>query len=64
AAALIVKYGILPDHEVALRAIPGSKLNFVRARDIRSQIISYLNVFYTMNPDIIGGKIPDEKFFY
>ena len=64
AAALIVKYGILPDHEVALRAIPGSRLNFVRARDIRPQIISYLNVFYTMNPDIIGGKIPDEKFFY
>jgi NitT/TauT family transport system substrate-binding protein len=64
AAALIVKYGILPDHEVALRAIPGSRLNFIRAQNIRPQIISYLNVFYTMNPDIIGGKIPDEKFFY
>ncbi len=64
AALLIVKHGILPDHEVALQAIPGSRLHFVLARDIRFQITSYLSVFHTMNPDIIGGKIPDEDFIY
>jgi len=64
AAALIVKYGILPDEEVALRSIPRSNLDFVRAGDIRIQVGEYLEVFYRMNPDIIGGKMPDEDFIY
>ncbi len=64
AAKLIVKYNILPNAEVALNAIPRSNLKFVRARDIQKQIDAYLNVFYHMNPDIIGGKIPDENFIY
>jgi len=64
AAMLIVKYKILPYYDVALNAIPRSNLKFVMARDIKPQIEKYLNVFYQINPDIIGGKIPDEKFFY
>ena len=64
AALLIVKYNILPNTEVALNAIPRSNLKFVRAKGIQKQIEDYLNVFYQMNPDIIGGKIPDEDFFY
>jgi NitT/TauT family transport system substrate-binding protein len=64
AATLIVKYGILPDYQVALQSIPRSNLNFVRANKIQTQIDEYLKVFYDMNPDIIGGKIPDENFFY
>ncbi len=64
AANLIVKYGILPDYEVALQSIPRSNLNFKRANNIQTQIDAYLKVFYDMNPDIIGGKIPDENFYY
>ncbi|MCF8359500.1 MAG: ABC transporter substrate-binding protein [Prolixibacteraceae bacterium] len=64
AAELIVKYGILPDYNAALHAIPRSNLKFVRAKEIEQQIEEYLNVFFEMNPDIIGGKIPDENFIY
>ena len=64
AASLIVKYNILPDKEVALQSIPRSNLNFVRANKIQTQIEEYLKVFYDMNPEIIGGKIPDENFVY
>jgi NitT/TauT family transport system substrate-binding protein len=64
AATLIVKYNILPDYEAAFQSIPRSNLNFVRANKIQVQIAEYLNVFYDMNPEIIGGKIPDEDFFY
>jgi NitT/TauT family transport system substrate-binding protein len=64
AAALIVRYGILPGTDVAVNAIPGSNLRFVRAYDVRNEIEDYLNVFYKLNPDIIGGKIPDENFIY
>jgi len=64
AAVLIARYEILPNAEVALQAIPGSGLHFVRARKIRSQITDYLQVFYDMNPQIIGDKLPDETFYY
>lgn len=64
AARLIVKYNILPNYDVALNAIPRSNLKFVLARSIKVKIEEYFNVFYKMNPDIIGGKIPDEKFYY
>ena len=64
AAALIVKYGILPDAEVASRAIPGSHLRFVNAYDAKKEVEDYLYVFYNLNPDITGGKMPDENFIY
>jgi NitT/TauT family transport system substrate-binding protein len=64
AAGLIVKYGILPDSAVALQSIPRANLNFVRASAIKSEINEYLKIFYDMNPEIIGGKLPDEEFIY
>lgn len=64
AAHLIVEYNILPNYEVAYNSIPRSNLNFVRAKDIREQIEQYLRIFYEMDPNIIGGKIPDESFIY
>ncbi len=64
AAGLIVKHGILPDYKAALQAIPRSNLKFVRANGIGAQINAYLSVFYEMDPDIVGGKIPDENFIY
>jgi NitT/TauT family transport system substrate-binding protein len=64
AARLIVRYGILPDIDVAISAIPRSNLKFVRADEAIEQIEEYLNIFYILNPDIIGGKMPDENFIY
>ncbi len=64
AARLIVKYDILPDYGVAINAIPRAGLKFVRAKEVKKQIEDYLNIFYRMNPDIIGGKLPDEDFYY
>ncbi len=64
AASLIVRYGILPDSMAALAAIPRINLKFVRAEAVEEEVRDYFEVFYRMNPDIIGGKIPDENFIY
>lgn len=64
AAVFIVDYHILPDYDVACNSIPRSNLNFVRARNIQTEIAEYLKVFHDINPEIIGGKLPDESFFY
>lgn len=62
AALLIVKYDILPDPGVATTAIAGSNLRFERAASVEREVMDYLNVFYKLNPDIVGGKLPDEDF--
>ena len=64
AAGLIVSYGILPDEQTAVASIPRSHMDFKRARDISAEIEAYLRIFFNMEPDIIGGKIPDEAFIY
>ncbi|MCD4833798.1 MAG: ABC transporter substrate-binding protein [Bacteroidales bacterium] len=63
AAKLIVKYDILPNIEVAKSSIPRSNLNFEEANKIKNQINEYLKIFFEMNPDIVGGKIPDNNFY-
>lgn len=63
AAQLIVKYNILPNVAVARNSIPRSNLHFVRADSIKREIELYLNVFYQMNPDIVGGRLPNENFY-
>ncbi len=64
ASRLIVKYDILPDTLLAQKSIPRSNLHYVQAFKEMKGIQEYLKVFYTFNPLIIGGKLPDEKFYY
>ena len=64
AAKLIVEYNILQSFEVALSSIPRSNLKFVRSKYIKKDIEGFLRIFYNQNPDIIGGKIPDENFYF
>jgi len=64
AAALIVKHDILPDTLTALKSIPRCNLFYSQAFKEMDGIQEYLKVFYIFNPLIIGGKLPDEKFYY
>lgn len=64
AAELIAKHNILPNSQVALNSIPRCNLNFIEAKNIKDQIFNYLEIFYQMNPNIIGGKMPDSNFIY
>jgi NitT/TauT family transport system substrate-binding protein len=64
AAELIVKHKILENKSVAYNSIPRCNLNFKTASDTRELIDKYLQIFYDMNPDIVGGKLPDEDFYY
>ncbi len=63
AASLTAKYNILADSAVARTAIPRCNLKVVRASEVQKEVSDYLKVFYNMNRDITGGKIPDKKFY-
>ena len=64
AAKLIVKYKILPDEKMAIHAIPLSNLKFMPVWEVRKGINEYFRVFYNFSPLILGGTLPDEKFYY
>ena len=64
AAERMTHYEIVNDSEVAAHSIPRCNIRFEKAENIQEEILNYLNTFYQMNPDIIGGQLPDENFFF
>lgn len=63
AAALAVRYEIVGDESAARNAIPRSNLRVARSEDVKDLVVNYLNAFHKMDSAIIGGKMPDEKFY-
>lgn len=64
AASLIVKHNILNDTQVAEQSIPRCNMFFKNIRETQNQVHEYLNIFYDMNPKTVGGKLPDEAFYF
>lgn len=64
ASALIEKYNILPERNLAKPSIPLCHFNFTLAYKEKEGIEEYLKVFFNFNPLSIGGKLPDESFYY
>lgn len=64
AAKSIIKQNILKNEEIAVQTIPRCNLKFRTASEVSNQVHDYLTLFYKMNPEIVGGKLPDEGFYY
>jgi len=64
AAPLAVSYNILPDEQTAAQSIPGCNMRVVPSWQAKDRINEYLQVFYNFDPESIGGKMPDETFFF
>lgn len=63
-AALCEEYGIIPKAAIAKKAIPYCELTFVSGTTMKEQIAKYYSVLFESNPQSIGGKLPDEAFYY
>jgi NitT/TauT family transport system substrate-binding protein len=63
AANLIVQFRIMPDSALAMKTIPGCRLEFREAWPMKSGINRYLKVFYDFDPVIVGGKLPANDFY-
>ncbi len=63
AAAMIVKYQILPDKEIAAKSIPRSHLLYKSASEVKTVVEEYLKLFYETDLEIIGGRLPNENFY-
>lgn len=63
-AALCAQYGIVASAEVAKAAIPYCNICFVTGSEMKTKLTGYLNVLYSANPKSVGGKMPDDDFWY
>ncbi|MCL2632359.1 MAG: ABC transporter substrate-binding protein, partial [Coriobacteriia bacterium] len=60
----VVAFGIIDDAEVAARAIPRCNLVCLVDVEMQQALGSYLEVLYQANPESIGGKLPENDFYY
>ena len=63
AAKLIEENGIVPE-AVAKKAVPYCNIVLIDGEDMKEKLSGYLQVLYDANPKSVGGKIPDEAFYY
>ena len=62
AAELVEAFGIFKA-AVAKKAIPECNITLVSGSDMKTKVENYLKVLYGENPNAVGGKMPDEKFY-
>ena len=64
AAKLIADAGIISSAELAEKAIPLRNIVFKSAQDAKTEINGFLQVLYDSDPASVGGKLPDDGFYY
>lgn len=63
-SALIEKYGILTSAALAEKAIPNCNIVYTDGEAMKAQVQPFLNMLFTANPKSVGGKLPDDAFYY
>lgn len=64
AAELVAQYKIIDDKATAEKAIPRSNIAYIDRKTMKDMCNTTYEILNGMNPDSIGGKIPDEQFYY
>lgn len=63
AAAIIGGLGIVPE-KVASLAIPSCNIVFIAGQEMEEKLGGYLAELARQNPKAVGGRLPDEGFYY
>lgn len=63
AAELVEKYGIVTS-DVAVSALPECNISFIEGESMKSALSGYLGVLFGQNPKSVGGKLPDDDFYF
>ncbi|SKC80971.1 ABC transporter substrate-binding protein [Maledivibacter halophilus] len=64
AGALVEKHGILPNAKLAEKAIPKCNIVFMDAGESKKLLDGFYRILFDFNPKSVGGKLPDEEFYY
>lgn len=64
AANLVVSAGILPKLPIAKKALPGCNLCYFAGNDMKPLMTTFYEKLLAVNPQSIGGKLPDDGLYY
>lgn len=64
ASQLVVDAGIIAKAPIAKQAIPRCKLAFLEGEQMKNAVAPFYEIMHTANPASIGGKLPDDDFYY
>ena len=63
AAALVGEYDIVPE-AVAAKALPACNITFIEGEALKAKLSGYLEVLMNANPKAVGGKLPEDDFYF
>jgi NitT/TauT family transport system substrate-binding protein len=62
---VVAEVGIVANPQVAARAIPGCNIVYIDyAGGMKEKLSGFLKVLFDANPKSVGGKLPDDTFYY
>ena len=64
AAALISETGIFENATIAEKAIPKCNICYLDGAEMKTAMEAYLTALASVNPNAIGGKLPEDDFYY
>ncbi len=64
AAEIIAGYGIIPNAQIALKAIPNCNIAYMDNDEMETAVNEMLNVLYEADPKSIGGSLPGSEMYY
>ena len=50
--------------ELLANAIPRMNLEFVSSKNAKNDFLAFVNFLNSKNPNLIGGQVPNEGFYY
>lgn len=62
-ATLIGEYDIVP-RSIAIKALPYCSISMVTGNEMKQLIEGYLNMLFDSEPSSIGGKLPENDFYF
>ncbi len=64
AAEIISNLEIVPKAAIAKNAIPRCNIVYIEGGKMEESLSGFLKVLYEASPSSVGGKLPDENFYY
>ncbi len=64
AAEIIANLEIIPQAAIAKNAIPRCNIVYVEGGEMKETLSGFLKVLFEADPTSVGGKLPDESFYY
>ena len=64
ASELIAALGIIEKAPIAKKALPYCNITCLTGEEMKTALSGYLQVLFDQDPKSVGGKLPEDSFYY